>query len=382
MGDEEKVTWRQRWAAVRSRRKVERAARKAVRPPSRLTGWQKARLWFLTSVTIAVALIVSFTSIQNLAQWAGFGWRSWLFPVLVDVVAAAGYEMWMSRSAARRSAAWLAGFAVTLSLAANVADWWIVSEHKVLPAAMGAVPPLMLAWLLYVVHRHGLVHEETAPVVPEPDELTDPVVQSVHQVDVAGMPMNLAVVRPVEPATGDPHPSTPADDGLVHQGNGVVPQTVPEPAPVAEPVPAAETNGVVHQEEGEARTVVHQYLDGAPVVQLNGAPLQPLGSDDGAPMSPWPRPEPVHQELPVEKPAHWSTKRSRAEKPVPRPDEDEEEIPLIGADDAKLVEWLTTRPDLDTMARRRAETVLTKAAGEKVGSSRAGRLLAAARGAS
>lgn len=107
------------------------------------------------SVTIACTGTISFTSVEHLAYMAGFGWTSWLYPVVLDVVAAVGTDVWLRRLV--KSWQWgaiLACLAITLSLAANTLDHWLTT-HTVLAAVLGAVPPGVLAVLLVVVHKHG-----------------------------------------------------------------------------------------------------------------------------------------------------------------------------------------------------------------------------------
>jgi hypothetical protein len=257
--------------------------------------WPKRRLVVLTSITIGVAAIVSFTSIQSLALHAGFGWRSWMYPLLIDAVAAAGYEVWMTRSRARRPAIVLALFAVTLSLIANVSDWWI-TQGTYEAAVLGAVPPAMLAALLFVVHRHTPVQVwfDDEPAADEP------VVRLVHQVSAERLTNGRLVPMSAE---------------LVHQN----------------------TQPLVHGGDGGSNRA--------------GAPDR----DPGAPGLVEPD-EPAAPEGPT-----VSTS------PASSPDEE------------KLIGKLRAHPELDTLTRRSAERLLTGWAGEKVGSSRAGRLLSAAR---
>lgn len=106
-------------------------------------------------ITVACAAVISFNSIEHLAAVAGFGWTSWLFPVVLDVVFGIAVDVWMRRVAGSwQWGAALSVVAIVLSLAANTADHWLTT-HTMLAAVMGAVPPLMLAGLLVVFHRHA-----------------------------------------------------------------------------------------------------------------------------------------------------------------------------------------------------------------------------------
>jgi hypothetical protein len=112
------------------------------------------RLRIFAAMTIASTAIISFISIKHLAEYAGFGEFSWLFPLTLDAVAAFGMDLWVRQSPAWRQARALALVAILGSLAANITDHW-VSTGAVLPAVLGAVPPAFLAALLAVLHKHA-----------------------------------------------------------------------------------------------------------------------------------------------------------------------------------------------------------------------------------
>jgi hypothetical protein len=124
------------------------------------------RLRALALLTVAGTAWISFSSSQDLAVRAGFGLRSWAFPICLDAVAAFAVDVWMRRSPAQRPAATLALTAIGLSLASNVADHYITAG-TVLAALLGGIPPAMLAWLLLVLHKHGQP-DKSGPVVTEP----------------------------------------------------------------------------------------------------------------------------------------------------------------------------------------------------------------------
>jgi hypothetical protein len=131
------------------------------------------RLRLFATLPVASAAVISFESVRHLAEIAGFGPLSWLFPLTLDAAVAFGTDLWIrrDRSAAMNQARALALVGIVLSLAANVADHWI-STRSVLAAVLGAIPPAILAAMLSVLHRHALGESETGPapvptVVPE-----------------------------------------------------------------------------------------------------------------------------------------------------------------------------------------------------------------------
>jgi hypothetical protein len=139
---------------------------------------QNARLRLMAFITIADTGLISYVSTRNLAERWGFGSLSWLYPLCLDAVAAVGMDLWMSGSPAKRAAARLTLAAVGLSLAANIADWLYVGIGA---AALGAVPPLMLAALLLTMHVHSAGTaaraegaSAEADVVPPPAEQDHP----------------------------------------------------------------------------------------------------------------------------------------------------------------------------------------------------------------
>ena len=120
----------------------------------RLPSVSSARPRIFAALIIVAAAVISFESLKHLAEYAGFGQLSWLFPVTLDAVAAFGMDLWITRSPAWRKARALALAAILGSLTGNIADHWI-SQGTILPAVLGAVPPGALAWLLAVLHSHG-----------------------------------------------------------------------------------------------------------------------------------------------------------------------------------------------------------------------------------
>lgn len=172
---------------------------------------QHVRIRVLAFTTIAVTAVISFSSLRNLAELAGFGQLGWLFPVCLDAVAALGMDLWLSDSPARRGARTLALAAIAMSTAGNIGDWGIRSKVWSAPIwlapALGAIPPLGLASLLLVLHRHvgakpgprQVRHADTGPVTEPLRTIVDPVPEV--QVDLG------PVMYPV-PSDARPAPRT------------------------------------------------------------------------------------------------------------------------------------------------------------------------------
>lgn len=140
------------------------------------------RLRIFSAITIASAAVISFDSIRHLADYAGFGDLSWLFPLTLDAVAAFGMDLWIRRSPAWKQARALALVSILGSTVANVADHYISSRGTILPAVLGAVPPAALAALLAVLHRHGAGTAAAGPVLVN-RTVRDEVWRSLPQAD-------------------------------------------------------------------------------------------------------------------------------------------------------------------------------------------------------
>lgn len=172
---------------------------------------QNSRLRLFALVTLAAAAIVSFTSLRDLAAYAGFGERSWLLPLCVDAVAGLGMEVWLSGSKAWRSGRNLAMAAILGSLAGNGGDWWFKSA-SFLSAGLGLVPPAALAAVLLVLHRHwsatgqvAVARTEDEPsAVPTPVPAADkPAVTATRKTVTKSQPSARRI-----PATPAPTPKT------------------------------------------------------------------------------------------------------------------------------------------------------------------------------
>jgi hypothetical protein len=180
------------------------------------------RLRIFAALTIGSAAAISFDSIRHLAEVAGFGPLSWLFPLTLDAVAAYGMDLWVRRSVAAGPAKWLALAAIFGSLVANVADHYL-TQRSVLGGILGAVPPAMLAALLAVAHKHASgTADQTA------DRWTAGPLD--HPVPIGPMPLWSMVQFP----DGTRAPTPVVHDGLNpdHQDHAELDQTVvPLPRP-------------------------------------------------------------------------------------------------------------------------------------------------------
>lgn len=172
---------------------------------------QNSRLRLFAFVTLAAAAVISFTSLRDLASYAGFGERSWLLPLCVDAVAGLGMEVWLSGSRAWRSGRNLAMAAILGSLAGNGGDWWIKSA-SLLSAGLGLVPPAALAAVLLVLHRHWrvvgvLVEQASAPTpAPAPVQAPDhdrPAVTASRKVVTKSQPAKSAPAKAPKAADAD-----------------------------------------------------------------------------------------------------------------------------------------------------------------------------------
>ena len=182
---------------------------------------------------------LSFSHIHDVVSAHGqAGWKSWLYPLSVDLLTVAAYRKIL---AAHRdhSPAGLAWFSFLLglsaSLAANVVDSWTsIPTGRVLAVAIGVWPAIAL--LVCTL----LSHDQTAPAAPAParaEPTTDPA-QAVAVPAAPAVPAAATQV-PAAPAPVDPAP----------------PSTAGELPPIAPPL-LAWARGIADQ---------HQKTTGAPI---------------------------------------------------------------------------------------------------------------------
>lgn len=201
---------------------------------------QRTRLRIMAFITIADTGLISYVSTRNLAERWGFGTLSWLYPLCLDAVAAVGMDLWMSNSPAKRTAKWLALFAVALSLAANVVDWLYVGPGA---AVLGAVPPLMLAALLITLHRHVAHTEHTQePSSTEQAPHAQPSIAADTVTDRIGGPVVDTVV-PIPPEDSVERAAQPSVAPAPDRSGTPVPLSPHQPAPVSAEIPRRRRKG-------------------------------------------------------------------------------------------------------------------------------------------
>ena len=115
--------------------------------------WHNRAQRFLLTVVLVGAAVISFTSIAHLAQRWGFGALSWAFPVILDAAGAYGMAVWLRHQTAWRAGAVLTLVSVGFSTAVNVTDHYQATRSST-AALLGALPPAMLALVLFVAHRN------------------------------------------------------------------------------------------------------------------------------------------------------------------------------------------------------------------------------------
>ena len=150
----------------------------------------------------AVAAVVSYAHMQEVAVRAGERWRAWLLPLSVDgLVVAASMGLLTRRRAGRPGGrlAWAALLGgVGASLAANIA----AAEPTVTARVVAAWPALAFA-----VAFELLLQQRRVPVVDpvgEDPPAGDPVVEDPGEVDEPAAPVGATAVEPaveVEPVT-------------------------------------------------------------------------------------------------------------------------------------------------------------------------------------
>ena len=140
--------------------------------------------WAVRAVTVgavllvaAVAAVVSYAHMQEVAERAGEGWRSWLLPLSVDgLVVAASMGLLTRRRAGRPGGrlAWAALLGgVGASLAANIA----AAEPTVTARVVAAWPALAfaVAFELLLQQRRVPVADPVGEDPPAGDPVDDPV---------------------------------------------------------------------------------------------------------------------------------------------------------------------------------------------------------------
>ena len=156
---------------------------------------------------------LSFSHIHDVVAAHGqAGWKSWLYPLSVDLLTVAAYRKIL---AARRShdPAGLAWFSFLLglaaSLAANVVDSWTATPTgRVLAVAIGVWPAVALLVCTLLGHDQTTpAHSTTEPTVPAPAPA--PANSAPAPVPAPVVPEQVAPATPVPASSPDLPPIAP-----------------------------------------------------------------------------------------------------------------------------------------------------------------------------
>lgn len=182
---------------------------------------------------------LSFSHIHDVVAANGqAGWKSWLYPLSVDLLTVAAYRKILAahRDHIGAGLAWCSFLlGLSASLAANVVDSWTASPTgRVLAVAIGVWPAVAL--LVCTL----LGHDQTAPAAPA-ETTTEPAAASPAP---ASAPTAQPAPLPVSAAVQQPD-----------RAPAVVPASLPELPPVAPPL-LAWARGIADQ---------HQKTTGSPI---------------------------------------------------------------------------------------------------------------------
>ncbi|WP_337830616.1 DUF2637 domain-containing protein [Pseudonocardia sp. TMWB2A] len=164
----------------------------------------KATLYGLITIVAGAAVVLSFTTLQQLAMLCRFPtWTAWLIPVVVDAGAAAGTLAWMARTGpARRFGRWLALALLALSVGGNALGHGLAAAgtvpHWGVAVGVGAVAP---AVLFAMVHLAVLAGRAERPGLSASDGDTEVLAETpgpAAELDIRTEPVG----PPVAPAVG------------------------------------------------------------------------------------------------------------------------------------------------------------------------------------
>ena len=162
--------------------------------------------WAVRVVTVAavllvaaVAAVVSYEHMREVAARAGEGWRAWLLPLSVDGLVVAASMVLLTRRRAGMGGGRLAWAAllggVGASLAANIA----AAEPTVTARLVAAWPALAfaVAFELLLQQRRAVVAAPVGDLVGEPSPTSRPVVDGRAEVGELGAPTGDVSAEPV-----------------------------------------------------------------------------------------------------------------------------------------------------------------------------------------
>jgi len=210
-------------------------------------------------VVAAVAAVVSYAHMQEVAERAGEQWRAWLLPLSVDGLVVAGSMVLLTRRSAGLPGGRLAWCAllggVAASLAANIA----AADDNVTARLVASWPAVAfaVAFELLLQQRRVLVVDRAGEPVGEVGEVGDHRVGDADR--VGDDPVGDAVDHPVGDAVDHP-PARPgeADDPVGDAVDHLVGEAVGDADPVDDRI--AELVAAAHQGRPPGRRTVARQL--------------------------------------------------------------------------------------------------------------------------
>lgn len=159
--------------------------------------------WTGAAVLLAAAAVLSFTTLADLAERAGYAdWRRWLFPIVIDAAFLVAARFWLARglvASAARMGFWLALAMLLLSILGNALEHWL-DTGGVLSPALSTIPPTILGAvgvLVDLAMRGEVTSQPAEPAEPVTPPATAPVAFTVTT-RTASRPATVLDLPPVE----------------------------------------------------------------------------------------------------------------------------------------------------------------------------------------
>jgi hypothetical protein len=220
------------------------------------------------SVVAAVAAVVSFMHMYELAARAGEGWRAWLVPLAIDgLVVAASMTMVVRRRAGKKTG-WLAGTSITLGIAALLAANIAAAEPTLIGRAVAAWPPiaLLLAYELLmdqldVSTKHAATQRMTA--IPAQLAVSVPPRESAAAHNLAAVPPTTAPASTTPPPTQGLRATAPTT-GIPNASPAAIMANAPAPSTVLVAVPDRDENPTEDVRQSARQRYLKTLADGLP----------------------------------------------------------------------------------------------------------------------